>query len=59
MQIMLLKKVIFKKCAQFTKCISETKNAQVDDAKDIDVVMSMYINRNLEVYCNTVKIYQL
>ena len=39
--------------------MSETKNAQVDDAKDIDVVMSMYINRNLEVYCNTVKIYQL
>ena len=36
------KKVIFKNCAPFTKCISEINNAQVENAKDIDIVMPMY-----------------
>ena len=36
------KKVIFKNCAPFTNCISEINNTQVDNAKDIDIVMSMY-----------------
>ena len=36
------KKVIFKNCAPFTNCISEINNAQIDNAKDIDSVMSMY-----------------
>ena len=36
------KKVTFKNCAPFTNCISETNNAQVDNAKDLDIVMSMY-----------------
>ena len=36
------KKVIFKNCAPFTKCISEINNTQVDNAKDIDIVMPMY-----------------
>ena len=36
------KKVIFKSCAQFTYCISKTNNTQVDNAKDIDIVMPMY-----------------
>ena len=36
------KKVIFKNCAQFTNCISEINNTQIDNAKDIDIVMSMY-----------------
>ena len=36
------KKVIFKKCAPFTNCISEINNTQIDNAKDIDIVMSMY-----------------
>ena len=36
------KKVIFKNCAPFTKCISEINNTNIDDAKDIDIVMSMY-----------------
>ena len=36
------KKVVFKSYAPFTDCISEIKNTQVDNAKDIDVVMSMY-----------------
>ena len=29
--------------ALFTYCIRETNNKQVDNAKDIDVVMSVYI----------------
>ena len=36
------KGVAFKNCAPFTNCISEIKNTQVDNAKDIDIVMSMY-----------------
>ena len=36
------KKVIFKNCAAFTNCISEINNTQIDNAKDIDIVMSMY-----------------
>ena len=40
------KKVIFKNCISeinlFTNCISEINNTQIDNAKDIDIVMSMY-----------------
>ena len=36
------KNVIFQNCASFTNCISEISNAQVDNAKDIDIVMRMY-----------------
>ena len=36
------KKVIFKNCVPFTNCISEINNTQIDNAKDIDVVMPMY-----------------
>ena len=36
------KKVIFKNCDPFTECISEINNTQVDNAKDIDVVMPIY-----------------
>ena len=36
------KGVIFKNCAPFTNCISEINNTQVDNAKDIDIVMHMY-----------------
>ena len=43
------KKVIFKNCAPFTNCISKINNIQVDDANDIDIVMSMY---NLIEYNN-------
>ena len=35
------KKVIFKNCAPFTNCMSEINNTQVDNAKDIDIVMPM------------------
>ena len=36
------KGVIFKNCAPFTNCISEINNTQVDNARDIDIVMPMY-----------------
>ena len=34
--------VIFKNCAPFTDFIKEANNTQIDNAKDIDVVMPMY-----------------
>ena len=36
------KKVIFKNSAPFTRYINEINNTNVDDAKDIDIVMSLY-----------------
>ena len=36
------KKIIFKNCAPFTNCISEINNTQIDNAKDIDIMMPMY-----------------
>ena len=36
------RKVVFKTCAPFTDCINERNNTQVDNAKDIDVVIPMY-----------------
>ena len=36
------KDVPFKNCAPFTNSISEINNTQVDNAKDIDIVMPMY-----------------
>ena len=41
MLIRLIKKVIFKNCAPFTDCISEINNTQIDNAKDIDIIMPM------------------
>ena len=36
------KDVIFKNCPPFTNCISEINNTQIDNVKDIDIVMPMY-----------------
>ena len=36
------KKIIFEKCATFTDRINEINNTQVDDAKNINVVIPMY-----------------
>ena len=36
------KKVIFKNYAPFTNCINGINNTQIDNAKDIDIVMPMY-----------------
>ena len=41
--------VVFKNCAPFTNCISEINNTQIENAKNIDVVMPMY---NLIEYSN-------
>ena len=35
------KKVIFKNCAPFTRCISKINNAEIDNAQYIDIVMQM------------------
>ena len=34
--------VVFKNCASFTNWISEINNTQIDDAKDVDVLMPIY-----------------
>ena len=36
------KGVIFKNCAPFVECISRINNIEVDNAKDINIVMPMY-----------------
>ena len=36
------KKVIFKNCAPFTSCIKEVNNKLIDNAKDMNIVMTMY-----------------
>ena len=36
------KGVTFKNCAPFNNCISEINNTQIDNTKDIDIVMPMY-----------------
>ena len=36
------KAVIFKNCEPFTDCIGGTNSIQIDNAKDLDVVMLMY-----------------
>ena len=36
------KQTIFKNCAPFTDCITEINNTQVDNEKDLHIVMPMY-----------------
>ena len=36
------KKVVFKNCASFTNCTSKINKTQVDDAKELDIMMLMY-----------------
>ena len=36
------KRAILKTCVSFTECISNINNTEIDNAKDIDVVMPMY-----------------
>ena len=43
------KGVIFKNCALFAKCISRINNTDIDNVRDIDIVMPMY---NLIEYSN-------
>ena len=42
------KDAIFKNCAPFISCKSERNTTEIDNAKDIDIVMPMY---NLIEYC--------
>ena len=53
------KKVIFKNCASFINCISEINNTQVNNAKDIDIIMPMHNNHSkksgsLRQYCRDI-----
>ena len=45
--------VVFKNCAPFTDSISEIHNAQVDNANEINLVMSIYDLKN--VYDNIIE----
>ena len=38
------KKVIFKNCAPFINCISEINDTEVDNAKDIDILIMLKID---------------
>ena len=42
LQIEITKKQYLKTCAPLTGCITEINSTQVDNAKDIDVVMATY-----------------
>ena len=42
LQIILIKKVIFKNWAPLTDCVSKINNTQIDNAEYIDVVKPMY-----------------
>ena len=49
LQIILIKKIIFKNCAPFTSCTSKIYNTEIDNAEYVDIVMPMY---NLIEYSN-------
>ena len=62
------KQVIFTNCETFNDCVSKINNKQqVDTAKDLDVVMSMYnlieyrddYSKHLEVYGNITEMSQM
>ena len=48
------KRVIFKNCALFAKCISRINSTDIDNAQDIDIVMPMYsLNEYSDNYSET------
>ena len=58
------KEVVFKNCASSTDCISERNNTKIDNAKDIDGVMSIYnlieySDNYSKTYGNIIEINQL
>ena len=62
------KGVAFKNSASFTICISEINNTQIDNCKDIDIIMLMYnlteniviiMQKHLEVCCNITEMNQI
>ena len=46
------KGVIFKNCAPFVKCISRINNREIDNTKDIDILIPMF-NYNSNNYSKT------
>ena len=56
------KSVAFKNCTPFINCISKINNTQVDNAKDIDILMPMYnlieYSNNYEKHLEVVAIFQ-
>ena len=42
LQIIQIKKIIFKNCAPFTNCINEINNTKINNASDINMVIAMY-----------------
>ena len=61
------KDVVFKNCSPFTDYISEINNTQIDNTRQIDVIIPMYelieysdnYKKHQEVYGNTVEMNQL
>ena len=48
------KGVAFENCAPFTNCISEINTTQIDNAKDIDIVTTMYnLTEHIDNYSKT------
>ena len=46
--------VAFKNCAPFMKCITRINDEYIDDAKEIDIVMSMYnLTEYIDNYSDT------
>ena len=50
------KSVAFRNCAPFTNCITEINNSQIDNAKDIAIVVPMYnlLEYNLLEVCGNI-----
>ena len=46
-------KVIFEDCAPYTDCMTEKNNTQVDNAKDIDVIIPMVNLTEYSIYSKT------
>ena len=41
------RKIIFKNVARFTDCLSKISNRRVDNAKGVDIVMPIYVQRTI------------
>ena len=49
------KGVAFKNCAPFTNCISGINNTQIDNCKDIDIVMPLYNLLEYSELCKNIR----
>ena len=50
------KGAVFKNCPPFTLCVSEINNTQIDNCKDIDIII---MQKHLEVCGNTTEMNQM